>query len=126
MGVGTTFTVTIPVEISGLIGKSEKKIKLNNSRTLMAPKYRKILVAEDNAVNQKVVVTFLKKLQFESDVAVNGNEAIKLIQKNKYDIVLMDCQMVIQLKILFKTDNLSSQNATDLRRQRGLENLIKK
>ena len=126
MGVGTTFTVTIPVEISGLIGKSEKKIKLNNSRTLMAPKYRKILVAEDNAVNQKVVVTFLKKLQFESDVAVNGNEAIKLIQKNKYDIVLMDCQMVIQLKILFKTDNLSSQNVMDLRRQRGLENLIKK
>ena len=97
VGVGTIFTVTLPVEVSDVTIKSGKKTKLNDSRALAAPKYRKVLVAEDNAVNQKVVVTFLKKLQFESDIAVNGNEAIQLLQKNNYDVVLMDCQMVSSL-----------------------------
>jgi PleD family two-component response regulator len=56
-----------------------------------------ILIAEDNVVNQKIVVAFLKKLNFESDVASNGQIAVEYALNNSYDLILMDCQMVIFL-----------------------------
>jgi two-component system, sensor histidine kinase and response regulator len=53
----------------------------------------KILVVEDNAVNQKVAVRMLAKSGFRADVAGNGIEALKAISLVPYDIVFMDCQM---------------------------------
>jgi two-component system, sensor histidine kinase and response regulator len=53
----------------------------------------KILVVEDNAVNQKVAVRMLAKSGFRADVAGNGIEALKAITLVPYDIVFMDCQM---------------------------------
>jgi CheY-like chemotaxis protein len=52
-----------------------------------------ILLVEDNAVNQMVGVTMLKKLGYGVDVAVNGEEAIDALQKQPYDLVLMDIHM---------------------------------
>ncbi|MDO8329753.1 MAG: response regulator [Fluviicoccus sp.] len=53
----------------------------------------KVLLAEDNAVNQKVAMKMLEKAGASVDVAPNGKEAVRLFGLRKYDLVLMDCQM---------------------------------
>lgn len=53
----------------------------------------RILVAEDNAVNQKVAVRMLERMGLRPDVAANGREAVALCAMLPYDLVFMDCHM---------------------------------
>jgi signal transduction histidine kinase/ActR/RegA family two-component response regulator len=53
----------------------------------------KILLAEDNPINQMVAQKMLEKLGLKADVANNGAEALKVLAETAYDLVLMDCQM---------------------------------
>lgn len=52
-----------------------------------------ILIAEDNSVNQNIMLKLLEKLGYRSDIASNGYEAIEALKKKQYDVVLMDVQM---------------------------------
>jgi len=55
--------------------------------------HMKILIAEDNIVNQKLLLKILKKAGFNAEVVSNGREAVDAMDKTYYDIVLMDIQM---------------------------------
>ena len=53
----------------------------------------RVLLAEDNPINQKVAVSMLKKLGFVAEVAHNGKEALSAVERSQYDVILMDIMM---------------------------------
>ena len=53
----------------------------------------RILIAEDNAINQIVTLKQLAKLGYEADVVENGVEVLRAMERKEYDLILMDCQM---------------------------------
>ncbi len=80
------------------------RLPLRESKSILAkppchaesvPKDLKILLAEDNIINQKVAKLTLKQFGLECDVAMDGSEAFNLFRKKAYDLVLMDIQMPV-------------------------------
>ena len=55
----------------------------------------RLLVVEDNLVNQKLLVRLLEKLGYRADVAPNGQEALAALERTAYTVVLMDCQLPV-------------------------------
>jgi CheY-like chemotaxis protein/HPt (histidine-containing phosphotransfer) domain-containing protein len=53
----------------------------------------RILVAEDNAINQKVALLLLRQLGYAADVAADGEETLAALRRQRYDVILMDVQM---------------------------------
>ena len=53
----------------------------------------RILLAEDNRVNQMLAVRLLENMGYQADIVNNGQEAISALERNLYDVVLMDVQM---------------------------------
>lgn len=53
----------------------------------------RVLIAEDNALNQKIAVGMLEEIGYKADVASNGREAVDAVSRISYDLVLMDCEM---------------------------------
>lgn len=53
----------------------------------------RLLLAEDNIINQKVAIKQLEKLGYRADVATNGKEVLRAIEKGHYELILMDCHM---------------------------------
>jgi CheY-like chemotaxis protein len=86
----------ILMQIFAVQGMVEMKVK--PEKPSMDPKMAehhplRILLAEDNAVNQKLALKLLSQMGYRADVAGNGMEAIQAIERQKYDLVLMDVQM---------------------------------
>ena len=74
-------------------GKQKKELITRHSIIESRRANVRILIAEDNIVNQKVALKMLERMGFRADVAANGLEAVKAVEDMPYDLVLMDCQM---------------------------------
>ncbi len=74
--------------------------------------YGKILLVDDEVINQKVGVALLKKIGIDSKVAGNGREAVRMVEEEQYDLILMDIQM----------PELSGLEATEVIRKKELHN----
>ncbi|MGE0473182.1 MAG: ATP-binding protein, partial [Nitrospirales bacterium] len=57
------------------------------------PHYSRILLVEDNEINQRVAARLLTKLHLQVDLANNGREALAALQQRTYEVIFMDCQM---------------------------------
>lgn len=96
LGKGSTFTVLLPMKLTG--GKKEKRQahaenKLNDQIRASITGDHKILMVEDYEGNIVVISYILEDIGVKFDIARTGAEAVKMWQKNHYDIVLMDIQM---------------------------------
>jgi signal transduction histidine kinase/DNA-binding response OmpR family regulator len=96
-GVGSMFTVILPCEQAPAPGAAaeqpQRREKIEPARLSRA----RLLLVEDNLVNQKVVLAILRKKGYRIDVANDGREAISALEARDadYDLVLMDVQMPV-------------------------------
>ncbi len=90
LGEGSTFWFTIKAKHSKkpkVLAKKEEKIDL--------PENIRILLAEDNLINQKVSSIMIKQIGYSCDIAENGAIALKMHKENPYDLVFMDILMPV-------------------------------
>lgn len=97
MGKGSVFHFTIIADASaGKQAASSLSVQLPVSTNSSADRYPlRILLAEDNAINQKVALQMLKKIGYEADLAANGQEVLSAMELQHYDLILMDVQMPV-------------------------------
>jgi len=93
---------------------SERLITGHTVREAKRPGGR-ILLVEDNQVNQAVALAMLAKAGYRADVAANGREALEALERVAYDLVLMDCQMP-EMDGFAATRKLRSPDSTALNR----------
>jgi PAS domain S-box-containing protein len=93
-GRGSTFWFTIKLQLgsqSGILDLFRAGDPLDSSAPVERP--IRILVAEDNAINQLVVLKTLERLGYHAEAVADGREALDAMTRMAYDLILMDCQM---------------------------------
>ncbi len=96
-GLGSTFSVILPLQKAS----GERSLIKNNNKPKdieelsESAKMHKILVVEDNRINQKIAEKMLSKLGLTCDIAVDGLEGLKALTSKDYSLIFMDIQMPV-------------------------------
>ena len=102
IGEGSTFHFTVQLGIADPTVKRVAPVEAEKTQAQQSPpstpvtptRSLRVLIAEDNPVNQQLIVKFLKKQGHETAVAGDGNEAVEALDKDpSFDVILMDMQM---------------------------------
>jgi PAS domain S-box-containing protein len=101
-GEGATFEVNLELppasegDVANPVGVAHDRPDVSSLGATPDPRLRtdvRVLVAEDNLINQKVATRMLEKLGCQVDVAATGSEALRMLEMSAYDVVFMDCNM---------------------------------
>lgn len=98
IGSGTRFVVEIPLlrvreEEPG--GSGDTSLAKASTSVALHPSAMRVLVAEDNMVNQRIIVKMLQALGHSAEVASNGKEAVEVARASAFDAILMDYRMPV-------------------------------
>ncbi len=100
LGKGSSFIFEIDlIELSDNLPKETSMVILEEEspleKDINALVGKRILVAEDNLINQEIILGLLENSKIEIDIAEDGEEAIELHRNNRYNLILMDIQMPV-------------------------------
>ena len=90
---GSSFHFTVISHSASSVPINALRVDLESQINTGINKNLRILLAEDNLVNQKVVLLMLKKLGYKADAVADGLEVLQALERQTYDLVLMDVQM---------------------------------
>ncbi len=118
-GQGSTFWFTAEFRIGQAPQLLESDEEVGSQTVNSKADLKRILIAEDNIINQKVTLTMLKKMGYRADVVANGQEVLDALQRIPYDLILMDCQMPEMdgyeaTKLIRKSDTLNCKDVVIL------------
>jgi CheY-like chemotaxis protein/HPt (histidine-containing phosphotransfer) domain-containing protein len=92
LGVGSTFTVKLSLPLPVSVPQQADRPDLPDMASVA---HARILVADDAITNQKVALQMLGKIGLTGVAASNGDEAVRLLSRTHFDLILMDCQMPV-------------------------------
>ncbi|KMT64601.1 PAS domain S-box protein [Catenovulum maritimum] len=95
IGKGSCFKLEIPMQVSESQDREDELVKpvLISPNTSIEKK--KILLVEDNFINQQVAKSMVENLGYLVEIAEHGEQAISMLNESEFDIILMDCQMPV-------------------------------
>ena len=115
LGVGSTFNFTVRLEKQqNVLSQPPLSETQNETNAIAQLRNSKILLVEDNEINQELVMELLTMNGIKVKIVNNGQEALDILAKEKFDGILMDCQMPIM-------DGY--ETTSHLRKQEKLKNL---
>jgi PAS domain S-box-containing protein len=95
LGEGSEFSVIVPYEKDETYAASDTVESATPDKEFL-PESIRILLAEDNEINRLILLNMLKRwklIKTQVDIAANGKEVLELLERQSYDLILMDCQM---------------------------------
>ena len=88
LGAGSTFTLSVPFRY-----ETKPVRSMDSPEAPQQPHPLRILIAEDNKINQRVILRLIERIGYRAELACDGKEAVDAALRSTYDLIVMDVQM---------------------------------